>query len=59
MKFVKMGTIFKWLIRPFVWAYDKVWGTDLLHCEVCAQREKEMNDDFIGFLRKILTSNKK
>lgn len=50
-----MGTIFKYAIRPMVWSYDKFWGTDMLQCEVCAAREKEMNDDFIGFIKKLLT----
>ncbi len=58
MKYIKMGTIFKWMIRPAVWAYDQFWGTDMLQCEVCAAREKEMNEDFFGFLRKVLTKKK-
>lgn len=55
-KHIKIGTWFKWLIRPMVWSYDFVWGTDLLQCEVCKKREQEMNEDFIGFIRKMLTN---
>jgi hypothetical protein len=43
LRWVKLGTIFKWSIRPAVWLYDKTWGTDMLMCEVCAAREVEMN----------------
>lgn len=43
LKWVKLGTIFKWTIRPAVWAYDKAWGTDMLSCEVCHQRQIDMD----------------
>lgn len=43
LRWLKIGTIFKWSIRPGVWLYDKIWGTDMLQCEVCAAREKAMN----------------
>ena len=26
LKYIKIGTLIKWIIRPGVWAYDKVWG---------------------------------
>ena len=43
LKYLKIGTLIKWVIRPGVWAYDKVWGTDMMNCEVCADREKYLN----------------
>jgi hypothetical protein len=29
--------------KPMAWAIDKVWGTDLLHCEKCAERRAKWN----------------
>ncbi len=55
IKHIKIGTWFKYLIRPAVWLYDKIWGTDMLFCTVCAEREKKWNEDFQAFLRKLLT----
>lgn len=58
LKWVKVGTVFKWAIRPFVWLYDKTWGTDMLACEVCAAREAEMNlwaDNMLQRIRLRLT----
>lgn len=58
LKWIKIGTIFKWSIRPMVWAYDKVWGTDMLQCEVCHKRELVMNlwaDNAFQWVKNALT----
>lgn len=58
IKWIKLGTVFKWSIRPAVWAYDKVWGTDMMDCEVCAARQQVMNlwaDNWFQAARKWLT----
>lgn len=58
LQWIKLGTIFKYAIRPAVWAYDKVWGTDMMSCEVCHAREQAMNlwaDEAFQYLRNTLT----
>ena len=55
MKYIKVGTWLKYTIRPAVWLYDKIWGSDLMQCEVCAERERVLNEKFQNLLRKLLT----
>lgn len=52
---IPVGTIFKWILRPFVWSYDLFWGTDLMFCDVCKEREKQLNEDFWGVVKRSLT----
>ncbi len=55
IKHIKPGTWLKWSIRPAVLLYDLVWGSDLAQCEVCAAREKRINEKVQTWLTKLLT----
>lgn len=43
---IGLGTIIKWWIRPFVWAFDKVACSDYLHCEKCERRRQRLDAKF-------------
>lgn len=38
-----LGDLAHWVFRPFAYAIDAFWGTDLKHCEKCAERQAKWN----------------
>lgn len=38
-----LGDLAYWAFRPFVYAIDWVWGTDMRHCDLCKERRVKWN----------------
>lgn len=38
-----LGDLAYYLFRPFVYATDLIWGTDMRNCSVCKKRRKAWN----------------
>lgn len=38
-----LGDLAYWAFRPFVYATDWIWGTDMRHCDVCKARRARWN----------------
>jgi len=51
---VKPGTLFKWVIRPYVLFSDKFMGTSLATCTRCKAREIRWNGKWERLVKKIL-----
>lgn len=44
MKTFGLGDLAYYLFRPFAYAIDAIWLTDLRHCDVCKARRKRWNE---------------
>lgn len=41
-----LGDLAYYLFRPFAWAIDRFWGTDLMNCDRCHERRLLWNGWF-------------